>query len=77
MANTKIQKAIWEGDTEKLHELAPCGCCCHEHFHEDCPARVWEGCRGQGSLTRLDVEAWAKFYGMTVAEFYGDERSDG
>ena len=67
----EIKRAMWEGDHNKLHDLAPCICCCHEHTFERCPARVWEGCRGSGSLTYADVEAWREFYGMTAREFYG------
>jgi hypothetical protein len=66
--------AIWEGDYEKLCELAPCRCCCGEHTFESCEARLWFGCRGQGTLTRREEDAWAKHYeehhGLTRAEFF-------
>lgn len=69
----EMKRALWEGDQDKLYELAPCHCCCHEHTFEHCPARIWDGCRGSGSLTFKDHEAWRAFYGMTAAEFYGGE----
>ncbi len=73
----QIETAMWAGDVEKLDELAPCRCCCHEHTFDHCPARQWSGCRGQGSMTRADEAAWArhyeKFHGMTLDQFYGDE----
>jgi hypothetical protein len=71
----EIARAIWEGDVDKLYELAPCRCCCGEHTFENCPARQWGGCRGQGTMTRADYEEWArhyeKFHGMARAEFEG------
>ena len=72
----QIEDAIWAGDTDKLHELAGCECCCHEHtYGSGCPAYQWGGCRGQGTMTREDHEAWAKHYeaahGMSRAQFYG------
>lgn len=68
-----LAQALWAGDVDKLHELAPCRCCCHEHtFRTACPAWAWGGCRGQHSLGLEDVEAWAKHYGMTVHEFLGE-----
>lgn len=73
--STAIERALWEGDIDKLSELAPCGCCCDEHFFEDCPARIWHGCRGQYSLTRADYQAWEEHYrkhhGLTRDQFYG------
>lgn len=66
-----MQDAIWEGDLDVLQERAPCVCCCSEHTFDHCPARAWEGCRGQGSMTQADVEAWAAHYGMTLSQFYG------
>lgn len=72
----QLEEAIWAGDVERLHELAPCGCCCWEHTHEGCSARMWNGCRGSGQLTRADTESWARHYaehhGMTRAEFFGE-----
>jgi hypothetical protein len=71
-----LQRALWEGDIDKLGELAGCICCCDEHTFEHCPARQWEGCRGQGTMTRAEEEAWAEFYwkhhGLTKRQFYGD-----
>jgi hypothetical protein len=55
-----VERAIWEGDLDKLQELAPCGCCCGEHYFRHCQARVWGGCRGNHD----DVEEaeWQRFY---------------
>ncbi len=69
-ADDEVSQAMWEGDTDRLWELVPCGCCCDEHFRESCPARQWQACRGQDSLTWADLEVWAAHYGMTVEEFY-------
>lgn len=72
-----IEEAMWDGDLELLDELAHCRCCCHEHTYEDCPARLWNGCRGSGAMTRADVESWVQHYaahhGMTRAAFFGEE----
>jgi hypothetical protein len=65
----EIKKAMWEGNVDKLCELAGCVCCCADHTFEHCPARAWEGCRGQGSLTFNDIRAWAAHYNMSVDEF--------
>ena len=70
-ASDEVADAMWAGDLDRLWEIAPCGCCCNEHFHECCPARQWGGCRGQDSLTFKDIAAWAAHYGMTVEEFFG------
>lgn len=64
-----VEKAMWANDQDTLWKIAPCDCCCHEHTLSGCLARLWEGCRGQGSMTRADYEGWAKHYGMTVDEF--------
>jgi len=60
---------------DKLDELAPCRCCCAEHTFHDCPARAWNGCRGQYSFTFADEESWRRHYethhGMSYDEFYG------
>jgi len=64
-----MEKAIWEGDMDTLTEKAPCICCCAEHTFEHCEARLWGGCRGQGTLTRRDIDEWARHYGMTIQEF--------
>lgn len=71
-----IEQAMWDGDTDRLDELAPCGCCCWEHYHWDCPARVWNGCRGQDDIHGERAkwqEHYKKFHGMTEAEFDGEE----
>ena len=66
--------ALWAGDVDRLHELAPCGCCCWEHTFEWCEARLWFGCRGQGTMTRAEEKSWFQFYketrGMSEAEFF-------
>ena len=59
---TELEDAIWAGDVDTLQRLAPCGCCCSEHTFEQCPARAWGGCRGQGSMTRAEEESWARHY---------------
>ena len=68
----RFQNALWAGDVDALEELAPCGCCCHEHTFDDCPARAWHGCRGQGTMTRAEENAWADMYSdrMTREEFF-------
>lgn len=75
-----IRRAIWEGDVDYLVEVAPCQCCCGEHtFGPGCPAYVWGGCRGQGSMTREEVDSWAthyeRFHGMSRDQFFcrGDQ----
>jgi hypothetical protein len=64
-----VEEAIWSGDSDTLRERAPCGCCCSEHTFERCPARLWGGCRGQGTLTMMDVDEWASHYGVSREEF--------
>lgn len=73
-----LEQAMWRGGddvADSLDELAHCGCCCHEHTHENCPARVWVGCRGQGSMSRAEEENWiahyARHHGMTREQFFG------
>ena len=70
-----LEAAIWAGDVATLQALAPCGCCCDEHTFESCSARLWGGCRGQGSMTRADQESWVrhyeKFHGMSRERFFG------
>ena len=70
----EFTRAIWEGDTEWLDEHYGCGCCCHEHTHSGCLARLWGACRGQGAMTREDHESWARhyerFHGMTPEQFF-------
>lgn len=71
---TEIENAMWRGDTDRLHELAPCVCCCEEHTFEGCPARAWFGCRGNDVMLRADADAWAEHYrvhhGMPQEEFF-------
>ena len=64
-----MEQAIWDGDTDTLFGRARCICCCAEHTFENCPARLWNGCRGQDTPTTKDIEGWADLYGMTKAEF--------
>jgi hypothetical protein len=64
-----MEKAIWDGDINTLYEKAGCRCCCAEHTSEDCPARLWEGCRGQGTLTQADIDSWVRHYGITKEKF--------
>lgn len=70
----QVQEAMWDGDLDRLHTIAGCVCCCSEHTFESCPARLWEGCRGAGSMTRADEQAWFRhyeqFHGMTFEQFY-------
>lgn len=69
-----IEDAMWAGDTNKLDEIAGCICCCHEHTFGHCPARQWNGCRGQFTMTYADEAEWAQHYekhhGMSEAEFF-------
>jgi hypothetical protein len=69
-----LEDALWSGDVNRLDELAGCRCCCHEHTFEWCPARVWGGCRGQGSMTRAELESWVthyeRFHGLTRDQFF-------
>jgi hypothetical protein len=72
---TEIKRAMWEGDLDKLNELAGCECCCGEHTFSNCPAREWDGCRSglkPGEHAMDDAEAWRAFYGMTNKQFYGE-----
>jgi hypothetical protein len=75
----ELEEAAWAGDTDKLHEMAGCGCCCDEHTFGDCPARAWGGCRGQNAMTHEDHRIWQRhyetFHGMTENQFYGIEES--
>ena len=69
-----IERAMWAGDTDTLHQIAACKCCCDEHTFESCPARSWHGCRGQHSLTYAEIEAWEDHYrvhhGLSSDEFH-------
>jgi hypothetical protein len=69
----RIQEAMYNGDQATLDEIAGCRCCCDEHTFEDCLARIVGNCRGQGTLTRLDIQKWAEHYGMTLDQFYGGD----
>jgi hypothetical protein len=75
----RIKEAIWAGDVETLDELARCVCCCSEHTHLGCPARVWNGCRSglEPGEEPYDEKGWvahyAKHHGMTEEDFYGEE----
>lgn len=75
--NKKLRDALWAGDVDALDELAPCSCCCYEHTHAYCPARLWGGCRGglalgesEQSIAKSWQEHYAKFHGMSEEEFY-------
>lgn len=77
----QLKRAMWEGDVDKLHEIAPCACCCHEHTFPCCDARLWGGCRsglpyGYGPEQEAEyIRSWQQHYeryhGMSEAEFYG------
>lgn len=72
----QIADAMWAGDVARLEKLTGrCQCCCYEHFHEGCPARAWQGCRGSGALTHAEIEQWRahyeKHHGLTAEQFYG------
>jgi hypothetical protein len=71
LTKKQVEDAIWAGDMDWLDEHLHCECCCNEHTGEGCPARLWGGCRGQGSMTRADEESWARHYGMTLDQFFG------
>ncbi len=71
-----VTDAMWAGDVDLLDKLAHCECCCDEHTSgSSCPAYVWGGCRGQGTMTHEDETSWFEHYrqnhGMTKSEFYG------
>ena len=74
----ELEQAIWEGDVNKLCDLAGCICCCSEHTFEGCPARIWYGCRGSYTMTRVEVAEWAahyaKYHGLTEDQFYAYDR---
>lgn len=79
--DARLKAAMWAGDLDTLNEIAPCGCCCDEHTHAYCEARLWEGCRGglPYGVSEHDItEEWQQFYakhrGMTEDEFYGKRR---
>jgi hypothetical protein len=45
----RVESLMWAGDTETLDAIAGCRCCCREHTSPNCPARLWNACRGQNS----------------------------
>lgn len=61
-AAAEIQDALWAGDRDRLDELAPCQCCCHEHTFADCPARAWHGCRGSGGNQYEEYDDWHRAF---------------
>ena len=71
----QIQRAMWAGDTDWLNEHFGCVCCCDEHTFESCPARRWNGCRGNGEDSQAEYESWKRHYmklhGMTEEQFEG------
>lgn len=71
-----VEEAMWSGDRDRLSEIAACQCCCLDHTFGGCPARLWFGCRGQGSASRAEILSWeehyARFHGMDSAVFYND-----
>lgn len=70
--DARLDEALWAGDVELLSELAPCRCCCSEHYHPDCPANLWNACRGSGIYE--EAEAWyehyRRFHGMSRDDFF-------
>jgi hypothetical protein len=52
-----IGAAMYAQDFDALRELAPCGCCCDEHYFLGCPADIWRGCRGSYASDRQQREA--------------------
>ncbi|WNM70189.1 hypothetical protein [Myxococcus phage Mx1] len=58
-----IKDAMFRGDTSRLHELAPCSCCCEEHYHLPCPAHAWMGCRGSYAADRTERERMERIFG--------------
>lgn len=77
--NDLFKVMMWAGDDAGLERAARCICCCDEHTCENCPARRWYGCRGQGSelLTALEIEGWFRSYsrtrGFTREQFFGEK----
>ncbi len=45
----EVSDLMWNGDADTLYDRWPCRCCCDEHTMRECPARLWYGCRGQGT----------------------------
>ena len=74
-SDERLKQAMWEGDLDWLNEHYRCICCCDEHTFETCPARQWNGCRGQYTMTSAEQESWQKHYekahGMSWQDFYG------
>lgn len=71
-----LQEAMWSGNVDRLHELAPCDCCCDEHTSVHCPAREWNGCKSglAPGEDEDDRSWWVAYYeqtrGMTATEFF-------
>ena len=69
----QIEQAMWDNDTDRLDELAPCICCCSDHTFSSCLARIRNGCRGSNSDRDIH-ESYAKWYfeirGMENDEFF-------
>lgn len=76
----ELAEALWSGDMDRVHEIAGCICCCFDHTFDNCPARPWGGCRGQGQVTKAERDEWADHYAehheMTRDQFfnYNDRR---
>jgi len=56
-------------DLDYLHTHYKCECCCSDHTFSGCKARLWGGCRGQGTLSNDEISEWARHYGMTREQF--------
>jgi len=54
-----IEALMFAGDVDGLYRSAPCRCCCHEHYYQDCPALSWNGCRGDRSEEQ-DEASWGR-----------------
>lgn len=75
----RIEQAMWDGDINRLDQLAGCVCCCHEHtMGPSCPAWQWAGCRGwtaSGKTEAQEEREWfahyKRFHEMTEDQFYG------
>jgi hypothetical protein len=72
----EIAEAMFNQDHDKLQELAGCRCCCDEHTDSCCPARIVGNCRGQGTPSRADIQAWMEHYGMDSEQFYPSNNDD-
>lgn len=75
-----LNDAMWRGDIEWIDAHYGCGCCCEDHTFAGCPARLWNGCRGQNSIE--DIDGWMAHYaahhGLNRYQFFGwDEEEEG